>query len=151
VTASLTPPVGYVFYTPGKRWAEDGAVLVDGVYRGQYSGKTLADYPGAELLTEEDAFNQIEALCITAPKEIDRERFMYLLEVLPPVSWHGCGSPTESFKLCEFTNGRVTCIAVRVEARYFEFEDVETMPHADCVAKVRTWLAAQDVVTLNSD
>ena len=137
--------MSYVFYTPGARSVHDGAVLVDGVYRGQYGGKRLEDYTGALLLDEAEVFDRIEALCITEPSEIAEGRFMYLLEVLPPMAWTGCGSSTESFKLCEFSNGRVTCIAVRLGQRYFSFEDVASMPHAACVAKIQEWLARRDI------
>jgi len=130
--------VSHAFYVPGKRWAEDGAVLVDGVWRGLWSPhKTLADYPaGAVVLTDDEVLNRIEAICVTAPVEVDADRYRYLLEVLPPLSWSGCGTDVESFKLSEFTNGRVTCIAVRIGDRYFTYEGVASTPHEWCVAKV---------------
>lgn len=130
-----------VFYVPGARSALDGAVLVDGVYRGLYGGKTLEDYPGAAVIDSGDARQQIEKLCITDPVEIDADRFQYMLEVLPPMAWTGCDGSAESFKMCEFTNGRVTCTAVRLGDRYFSFEDVANLPHAACIEKVRDWLA----------
>lgn len=135
--------MSHAIYVPGKRWAEDGAVLVDGVWRGQWSPhKTLSDYPaGAVVLTDDEVLECIEAICITEPVEVDVGRYQYLLEVLPPVAWVGIGALTESFKLSEFTNGRVTCVAVRIGARYFEFQDIASKPHAECVQKVADWLA----------
>lgn len=129
---------GHAFYVPGERYARDGAVLDDGVWRGLWSpGKRLEDYPaGTEVLDYETCAARVEALFITEPIEIDRDRFHYLLEVLPPLGWAGIGTPVESFKLSEFTNGRVTCIAVRVGDRYFSFDGVASTPHHECVAKV---------------
>ena len=127
----------HAFYVPGARWAQDGAVLVDGVWRGQFSPhKGLADYPpGTEVLELGVLAARVEALCCTEPVEIDADRFNYLLEVLPPLGWvRRVGA--ESFKLSEFTNGRVTCVAVRVGSRYFSFEGVASTPHDECVAKV---------------
>jgi hypothetical protein len=136
--------LSHYFYIPGKRWAEDGAVLVDDVWCGLWSPhKTLADYPaGTVILTDEEVSSRVEAICITQPKEVDADRYQYLLEVLPPLGWRGLGSGAESFKLSEFTSGRVTCVMVRIGARYFEFEDVFSKSHDDCVKKVTDWLAA---------
>lgn len=119
-----------VFYRPGAKWIVDTRGP-QGL--GVYGGKPCPD--DCVVISEDEAFDRIEALCITDPKEIDVDRFDYLLNVLPPERWAREGY-SESFQMMERTNGRVTCIACRIDTRYFEFEDICGMSHADICRKV---------------
>jgi len=125
-----------VFYVPGQAWAQSYATQrADGQWVSQ-TGKTLSemagDHPGVTLCTEESALDQIEALTKRAPILISAERFMEALECLPPVNWVREGS-TQSFKMSERINGRVTSIYVRLGSEYFEFADLITIPHREAV------------------
>lgn len=96
------------------------------------NGETLeqiqARYPGAQLVDFElwNAAKE-KALC-TEPEPSTEERFLELLEVLPPQRWQR-GTTTddescESFELCEHTSGRVTTVCVRIGEKYFEFQAI---------------------------
>lgn len=78
----------------------------------------------------EDAFK-------SPPVEITEARFMEMLGILPPVGWKHGEHDSESFKISELTAGRVTAIFVRIGQRYFEFSDLITTRHIDCVARCR--------------
>jgi hypothetical protein len=130
-----------VFYAPGERWVIDFAIKrADGVTVTQIQGQTLeqvqARHPGAQLMSYQEAEQQIEAGCKTAPRRIDREDFDYALNVLPPVRWDQNGK-YETFLMSERTNGRVTGIYARVKDSYWKFEDVCTLSHVEIIAKVR--------------
>ncbi|EMB8480688.1 hypothetical protein VAH18_003511 [Providencia rettgeri] len=72
----------------------------------------------------------------TTPTEINLERFMDALAIMPPLDWQG-NNNTESFKLQEMVMGNVTDIFVKVDSRYFTFRDVSTLSHAQIVSRVR--------------
>lgn len=80
-------------------------------------------YPGA-YITELGPWLEAKekALC-TQPQPITEERFMEMLEVLPPQRWQH-GKDCESFELCEHTSGRVTAIFCRFGNQYFEFQGI---------------------------
>lgn len=71
------------------------------------------------------------------PVEITEERWNEMLGILPPVGWKHGEPDSESFKISELTAGRVTAIFVRIGQRYFEFSDLITTRHIDCVARCR--------------
>ena len=52
-------------------------------------------------------------------QEVSEERFIEMLEVLPPMQWTR-SKTSESFKLEELTSGDITACFVRIGARYFE-------------------------------
>jgi hypothetical protein len=91
--------------------------------------------PGA-YLTDFESWNAAKekALC-SATTEIDEEKFMEMLEVLPPQRWQR-GPQCESFELSEHTSGRVTSIYVRIKDRYFTFQGIYGQPLAEHLAKV---------------
>lgn len=70
------------------------------------------------------------------PVEVTLERYMEMLEVLPPVGFNNTGAE-ESFKLVERTAGNITAILTRIGDRYFEMSDSIFLKHADIVARVR--------------
>lgn len=132
------------FYVPGARNIIDaGRVLPDGSIRGYYSNETPAEiaarHPGAVLIELEDAAAQCHAAAraahCTGPVEIDRERFDYLLEVLPPSRWTRAGD-CESFHVCERITSNIVTWAVRRGARYFEINEEASKRHPEIMALV---------------
>lgn len=94
-------------------------------------------YPGAEVWDFDAAVEQIQALTyqhyITAPKEIDFDRWDEMLNILPPMKWSG-GNGSESFMLCEATALDLHSIFCRVGDRYFEMTDRRSLSHEDIVS-----------------
>jgi hypothetical protein len=87
--------------------------------------------PDLVLLTSEEALNRYEAPFISGVEEITEERFHEMLNILPPIGWR-TDSDGESFKMCEYTAGRVTAIFVRIGDRYASFSDHASTPHREC-------------------
>ena len=128
-----------VFYQPGKPGIIDVAIERNGVLTGGYSGETLeavqVRYPGAMIGELGPVCAASEEMFKSKPARITEERFIEMLEVLPPVGWvrrDGC----ESFKLSERTSGNITAIFARIGADYFEMQDSIFTKHdaiiADC-------------------
>ena len=136
-----------IFANRNENHAKDNALLIDGSYIGQYSGKTLeqlqAEDPDVELIDVNEFLDIVEARMTTDPVEIDEDRYWYLLEVLPPCGWVRNGS-AESFYMSEFISGRVTCHVVRIGERYFTFDAPVMASHFDRTAKVFAWLDKQE-------
>lgn len=126
-----------VFYSAAKRCVIDG-MSADG--RGVYGRETLeemrARYPDVEIVPIDTAIERIDAAFRSPPVEITEERFWEMLEVLPPLSWIQRPG-TESFKLEEFTCGKITQIFCRIGERYFELSDNVTLPHDVIVSRCR--------------
>lgn len=87
------------------------------------------------VLPFDEAWSRHETAAKTDPVEITPERYLDALNVLPPVSWRNDG-PAESFKLSERLTGNITSIYVRLEDRYFSFNDDIRTPHTACVERV---------------
>lgn len=92
--------------------------------------------PGLIVLAYDDAIAIHENAAKTEPAEITPERWEDMLCVLPPASWRNTGAE-ESFKLSERKTGLITSIFVRLEDRYFTFDDDIRTPHATCCDRVR--------------
>ena len=121
------------FYQPG----ESGIVDV-----ARPDGKSAIDkedltaickrYPGAVLMPFNEACRQADAakrarLC-TGAHEITEEKWIYALEVLPPMDWvRHQGS--ESFKMSELTSGNLTAIYCRIGDKYYTLTEDVKMPH----------------------
>lgn len=93
------------------------------------------------LLTAEDALNRAEAPFISDCEEITDARFYEMFNVLPPAGWK-TDSDGESFKMCEYTSGRITAIFVRIGARYVTFSDRMATPHRECCRRGAAYVAA---------
>lgn len=90
-------------------------------------GHTLAEvreqYPGADVMPFERAMRLCDVamrdkLQVGTPHEIDRDKFIEMLEVLPPLHWEmypGCSA----FAMSELTSGEFTAWYVHVDGRYF--------------------------------
>jgi len=140
----------------------DQAIWDGEKYRGKYSGETLeqirermellyvngvTDYEtrwkanaNAELMEWEQASAMLDAAqrakYVGPVKEITKDRFWYLLEVLPPVGWKR-GEGSESFKMSERLTGSITTIAARIGEKYYEFNDNITMSHDAVIEKIQ--------------
>jgi hypothetical protein len=88
------------------------------------------------VLPFDDAWKRHEDAAKTPPIEIDEDAWMYALEVLPPAGWkHADGG--EVFKCSERLTGAITAIYVRIDDRYFTFNDDIRLPAVECVKRVR--------------
>lgn len=106
----------------------DGLSLFGGKTRDQ-----LAEQYGEIIIIEtEEAYRLHQESVKQPPVEITEERFIEMLEVLPPAKWVRYANE-ESFHLCELTSGNIGAIFVRIGSRYFELQDEMTLSHADCV------------------
>jgi hypothetical protein len=112
---------------------------------GRYGGQSLetvrARYPEAETLSLDEAMRRCEEAVIKAPIRISEERFMDLLEVLPPCRWATRGNE-ETFYMPEPLTGTVVRWAARIGIDYFELVDRKHRTHDDvigaCKALLRT-------------
>lgn len=127
-----------VFYQTGKAGIIDYGIVRNGVLTGAYSNETLEQmrvrYPDAILGELGPVAAASEDMFRSPPVEIDEDRWMEMLEVLPPVNWV-CDSEGESFKLSERTSGNITAIFARIGERYFEMQDSAFMKHEQIIAK----------------
>jgi hypothetical protein len=129
-----------VFFQLGNNNVFDEAVDKGNGYVGLYSGMTLASAQaqGAQLMTEARASQLVDASHIKAPKPCSKERFMDMLEVLPPQDWRVMPD-SESFKLQERTTGNITLIMLRIGDAYWEMEDMVNLTHYDICGKVNAF------------
>jgi len=113
------------FYVPGDTRIVD---MARNTGRSLYQHETLEEirtrYPGAELMPFEDACEQIDkarhaSYKVGQAQEITEERFIEMLEVLPPKQWKRAGH-TESFKMAELLDGDITGCYARIGNRYFQ-------------------------------
>lgn len=97
----------------------------------------LAEYGTAlTVLPCEDAFARFENGFKSEPVEITAEKYMEMLEVLPPHGWRA-SREAESFKMIELTAGSVTGIYARIGERYFHLSDSIYTKHDDIIARIR--------------
>lgn len=93
------------------------------------------------LLTAEEALTRAEAPFISPCEEISEDRFYEMLNILPPAGWK-TDSDGESFKMCEYTSGRITAIFVRIGARFVTFSDRMSTPHREYCRRAADYIAA---------
>lgn len=128
-----------VFCVPGRLGIVDMAVERDGVLVGQISNEPIAQlalrYPGIMLGTLSSAIQQQEEAMKSPPEEISEEKFISMLECLPPVGWVSKGR-TESFKISEFTCGQITAIYARIDDRYFRLSDLFLLKHDEIIEMI---------------
>lgn len=134
-----------VFYVPGRAGIIDLAINRDGVLRGAYSNETLEEmakrHPGVQVGELGPVAAASEDMFRHPPRAISEDRFIEMLEVLPPEDWQR-GAGAESFKLMERTSGSITAIFCRIGDRYFELSDSFTLSHNEIVTRCAGILAA---------
>jgi hypothetical protein len=72
-----------------------------------------------------------------APHEIDRARFFYLLEVLPPADWTR-GKGFECFRVIECETADLYTWAARLEGRFWQMVAPRNSTPSEIMAKVIT-------------
>ena len=131
------------FWVPGSTNAIDVVNAKTGL--SVFSGETLEQvrerYPGAVITGGEEIDKAIDLKYKHPPVEIERQRFLDMLCILPPEDWT-TRSGAETFKMSEMTAGTITTIFCRIGGRYFEMSDDASMSHDDiaqaCVPVKRT-------------
>ncbi len=125
-----------VFFSPSAKYMPVIDYFKEGesfaVYSNKLRSELVEEYPDGIITTWEDAGRMIDERATTAPKEIDKDRFWYLLEVLPPVRWNR-GDWAETFRVSECINGTVYTACVRIGERYFELQQPIRVTHAELV------------------
>jgi hypothetical protein len=130
-----------VFFVPGSANVIDYAhQLPSGLWISVHTAQTLeqlaAMYPGVIMASESEFCAQMENTLRTEPSHIDRQAFEFALHALPPQGWEQY-KDAESFKFMEHYAGRVTTIYARLGRKFFRFNDVCTLTHAEIIAKVQ--------------
>lgn len=114
-------------------------ILAPGQNGAQRIAALTAEYgPDLTLLSPIDALERSEAPFISGVEEISEERFHEMLNILPPMGWT-TDSDGESYKMCEYTAGRVTAIFVRIGERYATFSDRGSTPHRACCKRAHEY------------
>lgn len=134
------PPL---FYSPTR------ALIIDTCQkdpaRGDYSGKTLAEFlpefPDAIATDLNAAWEAMEASARAPVTETTAENFQYALEALPPKYWKH-GKDNESFQNSEKFIANITSIFARVGVRYFVMMDNMGTPHDEIIRRCRAYMEA---------
>jgi len=104
-----------------------------------FHGMTLDElrkaHPRAELGNIEDVVRMKEDVLKSEPISITEDQYMDALEVLPPLDYQHKGNGN-SFKMVERLSGRITTVYARMGDSYWCFNDVDTITHAEIMAKV---------------
>lgn len=129
------------FYVPNQPWLiDDIRVGEDGVLVSALAGLNFMQvqekYPGAVVTGLADAVLAIEAMCKSVPRPIDAVDFYYAKSSLENYGRES-NLDTESFKLTEHKNGRITSIYGRVGTSYWKFDDVGEMAHDVIIERIR--------------
>lgn len=126
-----------VFFAPLERHQVIDVVAPDGL--GLYGRQSLeqmqAKYGQVEIISDDEATQRVEASRTTEPKEITKEDFWYLLEVLPPCKWKRLGS-TEAFHVSERITESIVTWCVRIGERYFSLDDTDRLAPEQAINKV---------------
>ena len=117
----------HCFYIPGKPYVQSGAFLFsDGKYYSPHDIKTLDDMkkenPDVIMITWDEAFSQIDEIdnvTYSIVKEIDKERFNEMLNVLPPMDWQNVGGAS-TFLISEATSGGFHACFVKNGGKFYE-------------------------------
>lgn len=88
--------------------------------------------PEAEFLT---MYGEYIESRVTEPRKIDKDRYWYLLEVLPPCRWKTVRG-VELFHVSERLQGELVTWCAKLGDKYFEFEDLSYRNMEELAAKV---------------
>lgn len=132
-----------VFYCPTAQFS--GIIdVVNDDQRGLYSNKTKeeleAQYGGpVQVMADSDAVALVEKAATTEPVAIDNDRFIDLLECLPPSKW--CTFPgAEAFHICERITYDIVTWCVRIGKEYYSFNGTCKMTSQAAVELVKAHL-----------
>lgn len=152
-----------VFYMPADKVKGiiprviDTIRLIDGVQCSFYSAETLEDlqkrYPGAAIGSIDEVIAEQEAMLTSEPIEIAEDVYYRALGELPPED-HRRDDSGASFKMCEYLSGRITAVYAVIGERYFTFNDICSISHADIILKTmqsEAWSTLAQRPTQRSD
>lgn len=129
-----------LFCVPGDPHVIDYAREREGRLVSMITGETPAElaaqYPGVVLADERTFLEQQDRLLSSDPREIAEARFFDALGELPPLNRRHYPEGDESFMWPEFVGGNVTTIFARRDDRYWSFQGVATLTHADIMRRV---------------
>ena len=131
------------FYVRGSTEMQDAARLVDGIWKGFYSGETLEQMrervPEIELRDINEVVDEIDAANVAAychpPKKIDAERYDDLLNVLPPCAWTRHAG-AECFYISEAWTADLHQWCVKLPDSYWSLTRSRFTPPAEIIAEV---------------
>ena len=144
-----------VFYTPGKRWADDSAWNAEekrfatasddpAKVVGFYSHKPLADYPPGTLIVTEEAASKLAQEACKAHyckgfEKITKERFWEMLEILPPCKWQKYQG-VELFHMSERCFGNFAEWFFEVGDDHYSYVAEDNLPAAELVKRLKEYL-----------
>ncbi len=138
------------WYVPGETSIVDLIHPDDGLSLHFYeSAETIQGrYPSAQRMAFDDAWKLADAAGNDRYKqdvsEVDEERFMDALNVLPPVGWTTTQG-VESFRISERLWGNLTDIYARLGERYFKLVDDIRLPATTIAERVAAFAIAHPV------
>ena len=136
-----------VIYQYGKTHIQD--VLIegaDGVFRTQCEGLTFKEYVergkwDCVCITLDKAVELIEELntkqFIKPFHEISEEKYMEMLECLPPEKWQTVDG-VNIFRMSEYTTGIITGHYASYEGKYYTAERRTTTPYAEIAKEIKS-------------
>lgn len=111
--------------------------------RSHIKGQTLEEirsrYPDAVYMEWDKASDLMDEKNRLPVREITRDDFWEMLEVLPPNGWKqapGC----ESFKMSEHWSGNIIGIYARIGDRYFTLRDNCFMKHEEIIRRCEQFM-----------
>ncbi|RZF11084.1 MULTISPECIES: hypothetical protein [Serratia] len=134
-----------VFYIPGTTWPLDVAIWLEDRFVTS-SGKTLEQLqqrnPACILVSYEEAKRGMYEAASLPVRRISKDEYMDKLEMLPPLDWKYFDGH-ESFKMMEMYCGNITDIFAQLGNSYFAMRDHVSLPHAEIMQRVRTFIDAE--------
>lgn len=132
-----------VFYCPSAKYTQI-VDIVNADERGLYTNMTKeeleVEYGGpVQVMTDDEAVVLVEQAATTQPVTIDQERFIDLLECLPPSKWHTFPG-AEAFHICERITYNIVTWCVRIGKEYFSFNGTCKMTSQQAVELVKAHL-----------
>ena len=125
-----------LFCRSGKKNIWDFAQWSEGKgYTGKWSKKTLQQLQAEEPDMVMMSYQEYQESLKTHVSEISEEKFIDMLEVLPPLGWQGYEG-RQSFKLSEMYSEKITHIYAQIGKRYFQFRDYATLSHREIIEKI---------------
>lgn len=86
-------------------------------------------------MTSQDYYRNLEKNNGEPPHEVDEDRFMYLLEVLPPAKWTR-RKDSESFMVIECQTANLYTWCARIGDKYYEMIAPNDCTHEDILKNI---------------
>lgn len=132
----------YYFHVPGAYSVTEKALMIDGEFRGEYSGNTLAmakiHQPELQLMDLEACVDAIRIAAKMAIIEISKEAYL-LFKQSVITDLHKTNEGT-TFKCQEFYAADIVTWFVEIQnenkPRYFTFRDIDSLGHDEVISMV---------------